>query len=159
MARIRPDVGEGDVVPLVVLEPYDCDALTADGQGKITVTHFMDSPGIIAVDSAGSGACGASTPYVMEVQAVGDKRWIRALPVPGVGGAQSAILSYALSNKPGTDPSRAYDPADLTTSIDSTLVDPSDPPESYFQLYPEPIFRSQRVTRAPIALQLPDFIS
>ncbi|HUG08656.1 MAG TPA: hypothetical protein VMP13_07160 [Acidimicrobiia bacterium] len=150
VARIRPDVGEGDVVPLVVLEPYDCDALTADGQGKITVTHFMDSPGIIATDSAGSGDCGASKPYIIDVQAVGNRRWIRAIPVPGVGGAKSAILSYALSNLPGTDPSRAYNPADLTTSIDSSLVDPTDPPDSHFQLYPEPIFRSQRVTRSPI---------
>ncbi|MEX0863861.1 MAG: hypothetical protein WD269_03190 [Acidimicrobiia bacterium] len=151
VARIRPDVGEGDVVPLVVLEPFGCDALTADGQGKITVAHFMDSPGVIVTDSDGSGAgCGASMPYIIEVQAVGNQRWIRALPVPGADGARSAILAYALSGQPGSVASRAYDPADLTTSIDPTLVDPTDPAESYFQLYPRPTFRSQRVTRAPI---------
>jgi hypothetical protein len=149
VARITPDVGEGDVVPLVVLDPHGCDVLTADGQGKITVTHFEDSPGVIVVDSDGSGpGCGSSSPYIMEVQAEGQSRWIRAIPVPGPDGASSAILSYALSGKPGTVPSRAYNPADLTTAI--VDADPSDPLESYFQLYPKPIFRSQRVTRAPI---------
>lgn len=150
VARIRPDVGEGDVVPLVLLEPFDCDALTADGQGKVTVTHFEDSPGIIAADSDGSGACGASAPYIMEAQANGNQRWIRALPVPGSGGARSAILSYALSGRAGTVPGNAFNPADLTTPIDTTLMDPGDPPASGFQLYPEPTFRSDRVTRAPI---------
>lgn len=150
VARIRPDVGEGDVVPLVLLEPFDCDALTADGQGKVTVTHFEDSPGVIAADSDGSGACGASAPYIIEVQANGNQRWIRALPVPGAGGARSAILSYALSGRAGTVPGNAFNPADLTTPIDPSLMDPSDPAASAFQLYPEPTFRSDRVTRAPI---------
>jgi len=151
VGRIRPDVGEGDVVPLVVLEPYGCDALTADGQGKITVAHFEDSPGVIVTDSDGSGAdCGASKPYIIDVKANGFRRWIRALPVPGSGGAKSAILAYALSGKPGSEPGRAYNPDDLTTSLDPAAVDPADPPESYFQLYPEPTFRSQRVTRSPI---------
>lgn len=151
VARVRPDVGEGDIVPLVLLEPYGCDALTADGQGKVTVKHFEDSPGLIVLDSDGSGAdCGASAPYTMEVQANGDKRWIRALPVPGAGGAQSAIMSYALSGQPGADPSRAYNPADLITPIDTTYPLLTGPPESYYQLYPRPIFRSQRVTRSPI---------
>lgn len=150
VARIRPDVGEGDVVPLVLLEPYDCDALTADGQGKVTVAHFEDSPGVIVTDSDGSGACGASSPYIIDVQAVGNQRWIRALPVPGAEGARSAILSYALSGQPGAVASKAYNPADLTTPIDPSLVAMTDPVESRFQLYPTPTFRSQRVTRAPI---------
>lgn len=150
VARIRPDVGEGDVVPLVLLEPYDCDALTADGQGKITVAHFEDSPGVIVTDSDGSGACGSSAPYIIEVQAVGNQRWIRALPVPGAEGARSAILAYALSGQPGAVATRAYNQADLTTPVDPSLVDPADPVDSRFQLYPTPSFRSQRVTRAPI---------
>lgn len=150
VGRIRADVGEGDVVPLVVLEPYDCDALTADGQGKVTVTHFEDSPGVIVVDSDGSGDCSASTPYIIDVKANGNKRWIRALPVPGAGGADSAILVYALSGEPGTQPSRAYNPDDLVTAIDPSLLEPTDPLESAYQLYPKPTFRSQRVTRAPI---------
>lgn len=150
VGRIRPDVGEGDVVPLVVLEPYDCDALSADGQGKITVAHFEDSPGVIVTDSDGSGNCTMSKPFIIDVKANGFRRWIRALPVPGADGAKSAILAYALSGKPGTVASRAYNPADLTTALDPSAVAPSDPPESYFQLYPKPTFRSQRVTRAPI---------
>lgn len=152
VARVKPDGGEGDVVPLVVLEPHGCDALTADGQGKITVTHFEDSPGLIVTDSDGSGAdCGASAPYIIEVQAEGNKRWIRALPVPpDEGGAQSAILSYALSGQPGSEAGRAYNPDDLTTEIDTSYPGLTGPEESYFQLYPRPIFKSQRVTRAPI---------
>jgi hypothetical protein len=150
VGRIRVNVGEGDVVPLVVLEPYDCNALLADGQGKITVAHFEDSPGVIVTDSDGSGDCSSSKPYIMEVQANGNKRWIRALPVPGADGAKSAILAYALSGRPGTDPSRAYNPSDLTTPLDPGTVNPADPPESRFQLYPEPTFRSIRVTRSPI---------
>lgn len=149
VGRIRPDVGEGDVVPLVVLEPHDCGALTADGQGKVTVTHFEDSPGVIAVDSDGSGACGASQPYIIDVKANGNKRWIRALPVPGEDGAQSAILSYALWGD-GTHPEHAYNPDDLVTGLDTGTVDPSDPDESKYQLYPKPIRRSQPVTRSVI---------
>lgn len=150
VGRIRQDVGEGDVVPLVALEPYDCGVLTADGQGKITVTHFDDSPGVIVTDSDGSGDCTPSNPYIIDVKANGNRRWIRALPVPGPNGAKSAILAYALSGEPGAEANRAYNPADLTTPLDSGTVDPSDPPESYFQLYPKPTFRSQRVTRSPI---------
>ena len=151
VGRIRVNVGEGDVVPLVVLEPYDCDALTADGQGKITVSYFEDSPGVIVTDSDGSGAgCAPSSPHIINVKANGNKRWIRALPVPGVDGARSAILAYALSGQPGSDPSRAYNPDDLATALDPGTVDPADPPESRFQLYPEPTFRSIRVTRSPI---------
>lgn len=150
VARIKPDVGAGDVVPLVVLEPYDCDALTADGQGKITVSYFMDSPGVIVTDSDGSGVCGPSKPYIIDVKANGFRRWIRALPVPGPSGAKSAILAYALSGEPGAVASRAYNPSDLTTALDPAAVDPADPIESRFQLWPRPTFRSQRVTRAPI---------
>lgn len=150
VGRIRPDVGEGDVVPLVVLEPYDCDALAADGQGKITVSYFMDSPGVIVTDSDGSGSCSPSKPHIIDVKANGFRRWIRALPVPGANGAKSAILAYALSGQAGAQAIRAYNPADLTTALDPTAVDPADPPESYFQLYPEPTFRSLRVTRSPI---------
>ena len=149
VAGINPDVGEGDVVPLVILEPIGCDALTADGKGKITVTHFNDSPGFIVVDSDGSGVdCSPASPYIIEVQAVGPERWIRAIPMPAPGSVPSAILSYALSGAAGSDPTRAYNPADLLTGI--VGADPSDPVDTYFQLYPRPLPRSSRVTRAPI---------
>ena len=147
VARINPDVGEGDVVPLILLEPTGCDALTAEGQGKITVTHFNDSPGFIIVDSDGSGVdCSPASPYIIEVQAVGNQRWIRAIPTPT--GIPSAILSYALSGAAGSDPTRAYNPMDLLTDI--VGANPADPPNTYFQLSPQPAPRSNRVTRAPI---------
>lgn len=147
VARTAANVGEGEVVPLVVLEPYACDALTADGQGKITVKHFADSPGFIVVDSNGSN-CSSSSPFTMEVQAVGNQRWIRALPVPAPDNIPSAILSYALSGTSGAAAANSFDPDDLTTAVVGT--DPADPAESRFQLYPEPQAISQRVTRAPI---------
>ena len=149
VARITPDVGEGDVVPLVVLEPYECGALVSPaGKGRITIVHFEDSPGIIVADSAGSQNCGPNNPYIIQVKA--PNGWIRALPVPGPGGAQSAILSYALSGQPNTFPSRAYDLSDTTTGIDPNEVEDDGGPETWFRLYPTPQFRSQRVTRAPI---------
>jgi hypothetical protein len=147
VARTAANVGEGEVVPLVVLEPYACDALTADGQGKITVKHFADSPGFIVVDSNGS-SCSASSPYTIEAQAVGNQRWIRALPVPAPDNIPSAILSYALSGTTGAVAANSYDPADLTTAVVGT--DLADPDASRFQLYPAPQAISQRVTRAPI---------
>ena len=151
VARIAIDAGEPEVVPLLVLEPWSCDALYTSGQGKITVAHFMDTPGIIVVDSDGSktsnpNACiGASN---WTIYSSGNLGWIRALPVPSPDNIPSAILSFALSGAPGANPARSYDPGDLISP--ATGVDPSDPPESAFQLYPRPQPSFRRITRAPI---------
>jgi hypothetical protein len=151
VARIGAGVGEGEVVPLLVLEPTSCNALYTSGQGGVTVTHYQDSPGLIVVDSdanggSGSNACSANR-YAIDAQG-NTNGWIRALPVPAPDNIPSAILSYALSGRTGTNPARAYDPADLTSP--ATGVDPSDPPETWFRLYPEPQPVSRRITRAPI---------
>ena len=150
VARIAPGVGSGEVVPLLVLEPTSCNALYTSGQGGVTVSYFEDSPGLIVVDSdasggSGSNSCTTGTRYSIDAQGT-TNGWIRAIPTPE--GIPSAILSYALSGDPGANPTRSYDPYDLTTP--ATGVDPSDPPESWFRLYPQPQAVSRRITRAPI---------
>ena len=151
VARIGADIGEGELVPLLVLEPTACNALYASGQGGITITHYQDSPGLVVVDSDANGgtgnyACSASR-YSIEAKNNG-QAWIRALPVPPPDNIPSAILSYALSGRSGTNPARAYDPADPTSAV--TGIAPGDPAYTAYALYPTPIPISSRVTRAPI---------
>ncbi len=151
VAKYGAGPGLGELVPLVLLEPYDCSALYTSGQGKVTVKHFDDTPGLIVVDSAAT-ACSPSDPFAIDAKGT-QKGWIRALPVPPQGPAPEipgAIFSYALF-QPTPSPSHAYDPSDLTDPINpADLSDPSEPAKTWFRLYPQPIGISSRVTRAPI---------
>ncbi|MDK1010173.1 MAG: hypothetical protein QGM48_03690 [Actinomycetota bacterium] len=153
VARIGAGLGAGELVPLLVLEPISCDSLYTSGQGKITVSYFGDTPGIIVVDSDASkmtnpNRCSSNS---WSIDSKGTKNgWIRAIPVPGQG-ISSAILSYALSGAVGANPESAYDPSDLTDPIDpDEISDPLEPEVSWFRLYPRPIPASRRITRAPI---------
>lgn len=152
VAKIGAGVGAGEVVPLLVLEPIACDALFTSGQGKLTVSYFMDSPGFIVVDSDGSktgnpNRCASNT-YTIDSQGT-QNGWIRAIPTPS--GIPSVILSYALSGDTGAVPSQSFDPADLISPVDpADITDPTEPPESHFRLYPKPLGVSRRITRAPI---------
>jgi hypothetical protein len=153
VARLGVGLGEGELVPLLVLEPIACDALFTSGQGKVTVSYFDDTPGIIVVDSNASkttnpSRCSSNT---FSIDSKGtQKGWIRAIPVPGKN-ISSVILSYALSGAPGANAASAYDPSDLTDPIDpSDVSDPLEPVESYYRLYPEPFPVGRRITRAPI---------
>lgn len=155
VARIAVRPGEGELVPLLLLEPIGCNALVASGQGAVTVTYFNDVPGIIVVDSDGSklnnpNRCGNNR-YTIDAND-NQLNWIRALPVPDPGNPNnievpSAILSYALSGAPGAIAAHAYDPADVTGAINPI---PSEPAVTWFRLYPQPIGASRRITRAPI---------
>lgn len=150
VARLDPDAGGGEVVPLLVLEPIDCAAIYTSGQGRVTVSYDLatDTPGFIVVDSNAS-TCGSSNPYSIDSQG-NQQGWIRAIPVPGTN-IPSAILSYALAGIPPADRNRAYDPNDITSPVDpADISDAAEPPESWFRLYPEPIAVSRRITRAPI---------
>jgi hypothetical protein len=153
VARNAPGFGEGEVVPLLVLEPISCDALYTSGQGKVTVSWFMDTPGFIVVDSNGSktnnpNACIGASNWTIDSKG-NLNGWIRAIPTPS--GIPSAILSYALSGTVGANPARAYDPNDLTTAVNpADITDPSEPPYTWFRLFPRPSFVSRRITRAPI---------
>jgi hypothetical protein len=144
VARIAVRPGEGELVPLLVLEPIACDALRARGQGAITVSYFEDVPGIIAVDSDGSktnnpNRCGNNI-YTIDAND-NSLNWIRAIPTPD--GIPAVILSYALF---GGNAAKSYDPSDVVSPGNAT----SDPPETWFRLYPRPIATERRITRAPI---------
>lgn len=135
VARIAVRPGEGELVPLLVLEPRACDALFTSGQGAVTVTFFEDVPGIIAVDSDGSktsnpGRCG-NNQYTIDSNN-NALNWIRAIPTPD--GISSVILSYALSGAPGANPAKSYDPVDVEQN----------------RLSPRPTPTERRITRAPI---------
>jgi hypothetical protein len=143
VARIGAGSGEGELVPLVLLEPYECETLYTSGQGRVTITPFDQSPGLIVVDSEASN-CGPSSPYSIDSQGT-IQGWIRALPVPGQD--NSAILTYALSGAYSAVAADAYDPSDLT---DIVLPPDCNDPVTCFRLFPRPIGQSQRVTRAPI---------
>lgn len=145
VARIAVRPGEGELVPLLVLEPTGCNALVASGQGAITVNFFNDVPGIIAVDSDGSQgppSCG-NNKYTIDAND-NSLNWIRAISAPG--DIPSIILSYALSGAVGADPTKSYDPADVLGPGNAT----SDPPETWFRLHPRPTPTERRITRAPI---------
>lgn len=155
VARIAVKPGEGELVPLLLLEPISCDALIASGQGAVTVDYFMDVPGIIVVDSDASktnnpNRCG-NNQYSINAND-NALNWVRALPVPDPMDPNaiempSAILSYALSGAPGADPAHSYDPADVTGPINPVV---GEPPVTWFRLYPTPIGTTRRITRAPI---------
>lgn len=150
VARLDPDAGGGEVVPLLVLEPIDCAAIFTSGQGKVTVSYDLatDTPGFIVVDSNAS-TCGSPNPYSIDSKG-NQMGWIRAIPVPGTN-IPSAILSYALAGTPPANPNRAFDPNDITSAVpQAEITDLTEPTESWFRLYPEPIAVSRRITRAPI---------
>jgi hypothetical protein len=153
VARIGAGLGAGELVPLLLLEPISCDALFTSGQGKITVSYFENTPGIIVVDSDASktknpNRCSSNS---WSIDSKGTQNgWIRAIPVPGQT-ISSAILSYALSGAIGANAASAYDLSDLTSPVDpADISDPSEAPVSWFRLYPEPFPASRRITRAPI---------
>ncbi len=152
VAKIGAGVGAGEVVPLLVLEPISCDAVFTSGQGKLTVSYYMETPGFTVVDSNASKTsnperCGNNS-YSIDSKGT-QNGWIRAIPTPS--GIPSAILSYALSGDSNAVADSAYDPSDLTSPVDQAdISDPTEPAASYFRLYPRPIGMSRRITRAPI---------
>lgn len=136
VARIAVRPGEGELVPLLVLEPTGCNALITSGHGAVTVDYFEDVPGIIAVDSDGSKSdnphtCSPHNRYTINSND-NDLNWIHANPTPD--GIPSRILSYAL---PGT---KSYEEVDVTSG----------------RLSPRPTALDEvgaddgRITRAPI---------
>lgn len=149
VARLDPDAGGGEVVPLLVLEPINC-ALVTKGQAKVTVSYDVvtQTPGFIVVDSDASACQPPDGAYSIDAEG-NQNGWIRAIPVP-VTNIPSAILSYALSGIPPANSAKSFDPSDLTSPVDPADADQGDSAESLFRLYPEPIAVSRRITRAPI---------
>lgn len=140
VARIAVRPGEGELVPLLALEPTKCEALSVKGGSPtvpayIVVDSFNDVPGIIAVDSDGSSGppgCGGSG-YTIHANDT-PNNWIRAMDVPPPDSIPSAILSYALSGAAGANAARSYEQADVDNN----------------RIYPEPMPATRRITRAAI---------
>jgi len=139
VARIAVRPGEGELVPLLVLEPTQCEALSVRGGGTantyVVVDSFNDVPGIIAVDSDGSSgtpSCG-SNKYTIHANDT-TLNWIRALDVPPPDSVPSAILSYALSGATGANAARAFEEDDVINN----------------RIYPRPTPTARRITRAAI---------
>lgn len=149
VARLDPDAGGGEVVPLLILEPINC-ALITKGKAKVTVSYDADTdtPGFIVVDSDASACKPPNGAYSIDAEG-NENGWIRAIPVP-VTNIPSAILSFALSGIAPADADKAFDPDDVTSPVDPADAEAGDPPESLFRLYPAPIAVSRRITRAPI---------
>jgi hypothetical protein len=165
VAHVGTGTGEGELVPLVVLEPIGCGALYTSGQGRVTVASYLDAPGYIVVDSTGTKVgnpdrCGNGD-FTIENQGGLDESWIRALPVVSPDRINSAILSYTLG--PEGDPGHAYYAPHLVDGVVWPTCGPGypgpcpyppdpalEPPDTWFRLHPEPIPTSRRITRAPI---------
>ncbi|HET7489844.1 MAG TPA: hypothetical protein VFJ85_18090 [Acidimicrobiales bacterium] len=148
VARAVARTAEGkDGVPsaLLLLDQTGCEALHTSGQGAILVDWTQNAagdkqyPGIIAVDSNGRASgnpipgCGNNNSHVIEADN-NSNNTIQAADVPGPGGAQGSIWSYALS--PNGAAAKAYDPAD-TAGLNP-------------RLQPVPIPLNDRITRAPV---------
>jgi hypothetical protein len=156
VARHAAGPGGGEIVPLLVLEPISCDALYTSGQGRVTVSWFLNTPGFIVIDSDGSktgnpNACIGASNWTIDSKG-NQLGWIRAIPTPS--GTPSVILSYALSGALGSNPARAYDASDLADAL-VPGVDITDPvellmPQTWFRLFPTPSFTSGRITRSAI---------
>lgn len=133
VARIAVRPGEGELVPLLVLEPTKCEALSVKGGGTanayIEVDSFNDVPGIIAVDSDGSSGppgCGGGA-YTIHANNTANN-WIRAHDADEI---PAAILSYALS---GANWDKAYEDDDVNNN----------------RISPRPQATPRRITRAAI---------
>jgi len=156
VARHAAGPGGGEIVPLLILEPISCNALYTSGQGRVTVSWFMDTPGFIVVDSDGSktdnpNRCGSNS-WTIDNKST-NQGWIRAIPTPAPASIPSVILSYALSGAAGANPVRAYDPSDPINPVDpADITDPFELllPLTWFRLHPTPSFTRERITRAPI---------
>jgi hypothetical protein len=138
VARIK--TGKGKLIaPLIVLDTKSCNALNATGGGGVIVHRNGNVPGIIAVDSDGTGA-GA------DIDCTGGKKVITVVNNSHIYAEDSpttkaAILSFAI---PLQDAS-AYDHSAATTSL---TCQPT--PGIYTKpLCPQPTAEDSRFGRGP----------
>jgi hypothetical protein len=131
VGRALASSATGEAVALLVLDPTQCNALTASGQGTIRVKGTGTSPGIIVVDSnatasGGSNGCGNNR-YAINASGGNSK----IIAEPSASGAPGRIRSYALA--PGQGNANAYDPGQVPAKVS-----------------PQPLPIARRVTRAPV---------
>ena len=130
--RIGPGVG-GIAAPLVILDPTACNALTAEGGGGVLIAPNGPIPGLIAVNSDGTGgSCNGSTTTIDSnaMSASNSAIWAQ----DGTTGEPARILSYAVN----TGQTDAYNPAQVTCTS-------SNPPTG--ALCPQPSALSSQISR------------
>lgn len=138
--------GGGKIVaPLIVLDEHSCDALNESGNGGVLIKANGDSPGIIAVDSDGTGG---------DVGCNGGKKTItvnnngRVQAEDSSSGAKGMILSYAVPADTAYD--RTQTDANCQTAPGVFVPKPpatTGPPFKY-PLCPEPSSTTVRFGRS-----------
>jgi Flp pilus assembly protein TadG len=109
---------QGQAPGLLILEPSACNALVASGQGNIEVQANGDAPGLIAVDSSGTGGSGGnncSTGGRYAIDASGTQNSSIIADASLSSGAPGVIDLYALASGQGN--THAYDPSDVPSRV------------------------------------------
>jgi Flp pilus assembly protein TadG len=119
------------VPSLWLLEPYDCGALDVTGGSSVTVGNAT-VPGLITVDSDAT-SCGG-TGFSIDANGVGSSI-LATGPAPSDLPAQISLVAMErLQFTCGTGNLNACDPADIANGT----------------LFPQPVRRASRATRAPV---------
>ncbi|WP_421120747.1 hypothetical protein ACE2AJ_05440 [Aquihabitans daechungensis] len=135
-ATVRGGDSQTQLIPaLWLLDPVGCGVLNVQGGSKVTAGDVSDpahpNPGIIMVDSDGTGGCNSQNPTLVTG---GTGTEVRALPLTGVGDDKGEIILQALPIGATT--------CTGTTACDQTAVGS--------QILPQPTPALERSTRAPV---------
>src|SRR5207248_6041499 len=128
VARTMTRFDVGGPIALLILNPTDCNVITAGGQAQIIINPSGSKPGYITVDSNGTGNL-YNQNNTWALDALGNLNSKIIAQSNPTTGAPGVIRMYALSTGQGT--TKAYDPTDVTQS----------------RVSPRPTASSQRVGR------------
>jgi hypothetical protein len=123
VARVIPQAGPvEDAAALNVLNPTACESLVTTGGGKVTVGPVLNnagtaiSPGIIAVEAAGTTDCNGQDRVIDPTTGQGSKICASRTAIgAGVCDGQGLIFSHALD--PGGNAARSYNAAAVPTNL------------------------------------------
>lgn len=127
---------KGRTPALWLLDPYGCTSLAVSGGGQLTIGATTPAiiPGVVAVDSDGSGCSGSQT----TISVTGSGTLLKAIPtVATPPDPPAAINLMALPLGATTCVSPACDPADVAGG----------------RITPQPVPAGKRATRAPVDWQ------
>ncbi len=135
-ATVRGGAGQTRVVPaLWLLDPVGCGVLSVQGGSKVYAGDVSNpaniTPGVITLDSDGSGGCSQTSPTLVTG---GSGTEVRALPITGAPGVIGEINLRAL-------------PFGATSCSGTTACDPS---AVGTQVFPQPTPAAERATRGPV---------
>jgi hypothetical protein len=126
VARVLPQSGpEEDAAALNVLNTTQCESLVTTGNGKVTVGPVLDdsgavvSPGIIAVEAAGTANCNGGNTVIDPTTGNGSRICAAATSIAaGTCDGGGEILSHAMD--PGGVSAKAYNTAAVPASLQPT---------------------------------------